>query len=299
MPSPILLSGGSGFLGWSFVAEAPPHSLLLPLRREIPALRERAQVEHLLLEDEVQLRQFWKQWHPRALIHAAACADPRLCEEQPVLSRYINETLPTILAELCAEADVPMVHVSSDLVFNGRYAPYIEEDSASPLSAYGWQKARAEKSVLAANPKAWVIRLPLLYGESGPWSRNGLAEQWDRLLAGQTLQLFCDEYRTPARSRRIARFVLNHLGDFSGVMNLGGPERLSRLQMGESLCRITGGDSGLIKSVRQCDLNLGTERPADVSLKSDRAKIAGYRHDSFEEELLDIQQRGRWVKSGF
>jgi dTDP-4-dehydrorhamnose reductase len=292
----ILLTGGSGFLAWSFLAQGEGGEFILPLRQENSRLKERAQVFCVDLENEVQVRKFWDECQPSAVINTAACADPQLCQLSPDQTQKINENLPRILAQCASEAKVPMAHFSTDLVFNGRGAPYGESDKPCPLSAYGQQKSSSEQLVLNAYPEAWVLRLPLLFGESGSWSRNGMADQWQQLQQGQSLNLFTDEFRTPARCKRIARFVLDQLGRQTGLMHLGGPERLSRYDMGKTLCEVFGAELSLLNPKKQADLNLGTERPADVSLNSDRARSYGYACLSFAEELKDIKANGFWRK---
>jgi dTDP-4-dehydrorhamnose reductase len=116
---------------------------------------------------------------------------------------------------------------------------------------------------------------------------------------GEQLKLFVDEFRTPARARNIARFILENLGQYQGVLNCGGRERLSRYDMGLALISAFGGHVDQLIGLRQEDLNLGAPRPKDVSLNSDLAFRLGYRHGTFSEELTDIQAGGGWLRCEF
>jgi dTDP-4-dehydrorhamnose reductase len=74
-----------------------------------------------------------------------------------------------VLAQACADAGIPLVTFSSDLVFDGSLGrPYVESDSVNPATVYGASKAEAERRVLAAHDKALVIRTSAFFG---PWDR--------------------------------------------------------------------------------------------------------------------------------
>lgn len=93
------------------------------------------------------------------LINAAAYTAVDRAEEEPALARAINATGAGWLAEAAAARGVPMIHVSTDYVFDGtKGAPYAEDDAPNPLSVYGATKAEGERLVLAAHPRAAVIR---------------------------------------------------------------------------------------------------------------------------------------------
>jgi dTDP-4-dehydrorhamnose reductase len=83
------------------------------------------------------------------------------------------------LAKACAEAEIPLVTFSSDLVFDGRLGrPYVEDDQTSPIGAYGRSKAEAERRVLAAGGSPLVVRTSAFFG---PWDRYNFA--WHVLTA--------------------------------------------------------------------------------------------------------------------
>ena len=295
----ILLTGATGFLGWSFVAEAKEHSYTLLLRRSDINFPPKHRVFIAKKCWGEELRSVWDQVQPSAVIHCGAMADPRACESDPELSRQTNVNWPVELAELAAKRGLPMAHFSSDLVFDGTTPMYGEAEPCRPLSIYGAQKAEAEQRVAEVHPGAWLLRLPLLYGECGPWSGNGMKSLLERWSAREKTPLFVDEFRTPARTRRIARYVLDHLGDFSGLMYLGGGERLSRYEMGRLLAHSSDLSEEYIVASRQAELEHLGQRPADVSLNSELAVKRGYLHLSFKRELEDITANGGWIRQNF
>ncbi len=127
------------------------------------------------------------------------------------------------------------MYVSTDLVFDGEHAPYREDDPPAPLSVYGRSKAHAE-TALQAFPRIAIVRVSLLYGPSLTDRPTVLDRQRQAILAGEPLTLFDDEWRTPLDLPTAARALLAVAeSDYTGILHVGGLERLSRLEMGERL----------------------------------------------------------------
>src|SRR6185436_19667180 len=80
-----------------------------------------------------------------------------------------NAEVPRVVAEACARHGIPLVHVSTDFVFDGaKRTPYTPADSPRPLSAYGRTKLHGEERVSAAHPRgAAIVRTQWLYGPRG------------------------------------------------------------------------------------------------------------------------------------
>ncbi len=205
---------------------------------------------------------------PEVVVHTAALAAVADCYRDPAAARAINTAGSILLAELAATAGSRFVHLSTDLVFDGEHAPYREDDPPAPLSVYGRTKADGERGVLAF-PGTVVVRVSLLFGPglTRPTFFDGLCAA---LRAAQPLHLFDDEWRTPLDLRSAARALLGIASsDETGILHLGGPERLSRLEMGQLLADALGIRLTIVRSSRN-----GTAqpepRPRDVSLDSSR-----------------------------
>ena len=105
---------------------------------------------------------------PTAVINAAAWTDVRRAEEAANrrLVWEVNCHGPRRLAEACAAADVPLIHLSTDYVFDGRARdPYKEDDAPNPLQAYGASKLDGENEVRRVYPRALIARTSTVYGE--------------------------------------------------------------------------------------------------------------------------------------
>jgi dTDP-4-dehydrorhamnose reductase len=148
-----------------------------------------------------------------------------------------------------------LVHLSSDLVFDGLRGGYREDDSPAPVSDYGRSKADAERLVAELQPRATIVRTSLLYGGAEPGPQERLATEGTRF--------FVDEIRSPVQVGDLAEAILELLDlDVPGPLHLGGADDVSRydfaLLLGADPARIEPGHTT-------------PDRAPDVSLDSSRA----------------------------
>ena len=203
---------------------------------------------------------------PDVVLHAAALSAVAACHRAPVHASLVNAGGSALLAELAPR----LVFVSTDLVFDGERGNYVEEDHLYPLSVYGRTKAAAEAKVLA-HPRHAVARVSLLFGPSRAGRPTFFDEQVAALRERRPCTLFADEWRTPLSLLTAARgLIALARSDFTGVLHMGGPERLSRLEIGRRLASYLGVDgSSLVESTRAA-VPSPEPRPRDTSLNSAR-----------------------------
>ncbi len=224
---------------------------------------------------------------PDAVIHAAAQARPHICQTEPQATFAINVEASWNLAGLCADQHIPLVFVSTDLVFDGLSPPYSESDPVSPANHYGEQKVAAERGMRDRYPQVTIGRLPLMFGVV-PHAPSFIQPMIQNLQSGKPLQLFKDEFRTPVSGADAARGLLLTLKMRRCVLHLGGPARLSRYEIGQALVRILGFSDSLLAGCFQKDIELTTPRPADVSLDSSSAFSLGYAPHSVSQALSQV-----------
>ena len=242
-------------------------------RTEERDLGHAGRIHRLDLADGDALARAWDEARPHAVVHLGAVSAPRHAREAGDRIHATNVTASEFLAHRAAASSVRMVFTSTDMVFDGERAPYVEEDAPSPLEEYGRSKARAEAAVLA-HPDHVVARLSLLYGAGlTARTRRFFDQTRDRLSRGETVSLIEDEWRTPLHVADCAEALRALVdSDVCGVVNLGGPERLSRLEMGERVARAYGLSTRTIRRIRRDDLP--GLRPRDLSLVTDRWRSA-------------------------
>jgi dTDP-4-dehydrorhamnose reductase len=207
---------------------------------------------------------------PTAVIHAGAMTAVSQCQRNPDRARQVNTQGSAVLAELAEEAGARILFVSTDMVFDGEKGFYREHDLPAPLSLYGRTKAAAENAVLAV-PRSVAVRVSLLFGPSIVGRPYFFDEQIANLRLGRPLTLFSDEWRTPLSLGVAARALLSIVrSDAFGVLHLGGPERMSRLEMGQRLAVHLGADSSVIVAVPRSSAPAAEPRPRDTSLDCSR-----------------------------
>ena len=222
------------------------------------------------LTDTDAVEAAFREAHPDVIIHAAAMAGVADCHRDPTLAEAINTRGSAWIAELAEQSGARLVHVSTDMVFDGERGGYREEDAVAPLSVYGRTKAEAEHSVLA-RARTVVVRVSLLFGPALGQRRTFFDEQMAALKEGRPLTLFHDEWRTPLSLLAAARGLLDIAeSHIVGLLHLGGPERLSRLDMGRRLAAFLGRDPVGIVSVSRRSAPAVEPRPCDLSLDSSK-----------------------------
>lgn len=212
----------------------------------------------------------FRQARPDVVLHAGAMANVSACLADPLRAEQVNTHGSAISAELAERAKVRMVHVSTDLVFDGQCGGYREEDTVSPLSIYGRTKAAAESAVLLSE-RNLVVRVSLLFGP-GIVDRPTFFDQMTTALRqGRPLALFEDEWRTPLSLATAAEGLLDlAASDYAGLLHMGGPERMSRWEMGQRLAAFLRCDSSAIVAVSRNREPSAEPRPRDTSLDSSR-----------------------------
>jgi len=143
---------------------------------------------------------------PTLVVNAAAWTAVDAAETNRDAAMRANCDGPARLATLCAEAGIPLIHISTDYVFDGdKGSPYVESDRTNPTGVYGETKLAGERAVLAANPRAIVIRTAWVYSATG---KNFVRTM---LALGQTrdhLRVVADQRGCPTAADALADIVL-------------------------------------------------------------------------------------------
>ena len=285
----ILITGASGFLGWNLCQQAKSNWQVYGTYFSQAVTIPQTSLSKIDLRDYQQLKQLFNSIKPDAVIHTAAASKPNFCQTNPEESYSINVTASLNIARLCAERNILFAFTSTDLVFDGENPPYKESDPVSPICYYGEQKLTAEQEILKIYPATAICRMPLMFGLPSPVANSFLQGFITSLQAGKELNLFVDEFRTPASATTAAKGLLLAIEKrVSGILHLGGKERISRYNFGLLLAEILDCDLSLIKPGKQKDVVMAAPRSPDTSLDSSKAFAIGYQPQSIEKELMSI-----------
>ena len=143
---------------------------------------------------------------PSLVVNAAAWTAVDAAEAEPEAAGRANRDGPATLAAHCADAGIPLIHVSTDYVFDGtKGAPYTESDPTSPAGVYGATKLEGEQAVLAAWPRAIVLRTSWVYSATG---KNFVRTMLGAAQKNARLRVVADQQGCPTAARDLAVAIL-------------------------------------------------------------------------------------------
>jgi dTDP-4-dehydrorhamnose reductase len=197
----ILLTGGTGQVGWELArALAPAGEVLAPGRAALD------------LADAEGIRRAFRDAAPALVVNAAAHTAVDRAESEPELARALNAVAPGVLAEEAARAGVPLVHFSTDYVFDGgKGDPYREDDPTRPLGVYGRTKRAGEEAIAAAGGMHLVFRTSWVYGTRG---HNFMLTMLRLAREREELRVVSDQAGAPTWSRMLAEATAAILAPF-------------------------------------------------------------------------------------
>ena len=200
----ILIIGSNGQLGWELWTRGENHGFDI-----IPA-----DIPEFDITDPAAVKKAVNQPCVSLVINASAYTAVDKAEEESEFAFAINRDGPADLAMACNKAGIPLIHISTDYVFDGTgKEAYLETDSISPLGVYGKSKAEGETKVRAFLKKHIIIRTAWLYGIHG----NNFVKTM--LVLGkekETLRVVADQYGCPTYAADLAEAILTIAGQIKG-----------------------------------------------------------------------------------
>jgi dTDP-4-dehydrorhamnose reductase len=193
----FLLLGGTGQVGEEFLTLELPCNLevIAPTRGELELADPRAIAR-------IVAGQPWS-----AVINAAAYTNVDDAESEEQIAFAINAAAPARLAAETGRLGIPMVHISTDYVFDGRKGePYVEDDEPAPLNAYGHSKLAGERDVRAGNLRHVMLRTAWLYS---PYRKNFVRTILRLSTEREQLRIVADQRGCPTAARDVAQACLD------------------------------------------------------------------------------------------
>jgi len=277
MKKRLLVTGGAGFLGNHLLRRAT-HFIAAGTLHHTPTTSLPGVTFHVCdLQQPQEVRVLLDRVRPDIIIHAA-------CSER---GKGLNAIVPAagLLAIHTAEQNIRLIHLSTDQVFDGTYAPYTEEHPTHPINPYGTAKAEAETLMASLNPLATIVRTSLLYDLRTPDHQTVRLIQTAQ--TGEPYRLFTDECRCPIWVENLADVLLELARkDYAGILHVAGPDRLNRWEFGMGLLHHFGVTA--TSNIQQGTIReSGLVRPKDLTMDSSRAK------QLLQTPLLSLQEARR------
>jgi len=277
----VAVIGASGLLGRAIVDELARQ----PAWQVVGTAFSRPAPDTVPLDvrDSRAIEQFVEREAPDALVIAAAERRPDVCENDPALARALNVDALGAIATEARALGAWVLSISTDYVFDGTSPPYSPDDAPGPLNAYGQSKLDGENALLACDPHACVLRLPLLYGPVVDWSESAVTSLTPAIVASAdpgnapaTMDAWATRYPTytPDVAVVIRGMIAHHArgATISGITQWSGDEPMTKFDIAERIARALNVDAKLVAQRTPAD---ATPRPRDCHLDSARLEALG------------------------
>ena len=284
MTQPILVTGGSGQLATELAAlgGARVHRVGRP---------------DFDFDKPETIAATFEAVRPWLVVNAAAYTAVDAAETDQDAAYRANRDGPAALAALCAGAGVPLIHVSTDYVYDGsKPAPYVETDPIAPQSVYGASKAAGEAAVLASGAHAIILRTAWVYAASG---RNFVRTMLNLAKTRDELRVVADQRGNPTSAADLAAAILaiaarieaeGWRDSFGGVFHAAGTgdttwHGLAMAVFAES-ARHGAKVPSSVAAITTADYPTPARRPANSRLNCDRlAAVFGVRLPAWRDSV--------------
>ncbi len=235
---------------------------------------------------------------PSLVVNAAAWTAVDAAEAEPDAAQRANRDGPASLAAHCADSGIPLIHISTDYVFDGtKGAPYVETDPTSPTGVYGQTKLEGEQAVLAACPQAMVLRTSWVYSAVG---KNFVRTMLGAAQKTSTLRVVADQRGCPTSARDIATAILAialrlHQGwdpAYAGVFHMAGQGDTTWHGLATALFQDAarhGRTPPTVVPITTAEWPTPARRPADSRLDCNKLeKVFGLRLPPWQDSLRHV-----------
>lgn len=282
----ILVTGSEGQVARSLAEQAGGHELVFAAR---PGLDLAAPES---IETTVA------RIHPDLIVSAAAYTAVDKAETETDLAMAINGNAPGLLARAGARIGAPIIHLSTDYVFDGSLdRPWREDDPVSPINAYGATKLAGEQAVQASGATYAILRLAWVYSPFG----NNFVKTMLRLAGTRdALNVVDDQHGCPSSALDIATAILTvadtwQAGATSGVYHFAGTGETDWADFARAIFAESarhGGPTAMVTGIPSSAYPTPARRPANSRLDCARfADIFGYRAPAWQESLAGVVER--------
>jgi dTDP-4-dehydrorhamnose reductase len=262
----LLLFGATGQVGTEARALALPTGvrIVAPLESSVD-LKDSAAIANIVAAEP------WS-----AVVNAAAYTNVDGAETEEAKAFAVNAKAPSQLAAETRRRGIPLIHISTDYVFDGhKGAPYVEDDTPAPLNVYGRSKLAGERGVCEANPRHVIVRTAWLYS---PYGKNfvrtilRLARERDRLT------IVADQRGCPTAARDVAKVCIDIALRCAreperapyGIYHFAGAGEATWFEFAATIVELAAGRtyrSPQVVPIRTIDYPTPALRPADARLE--------------------------------
>lgn len=219
-----LITGGTGQLGSCLQELAPANTRIIAPNSAAFDLSQPHKLDKLL-----------NTYRPSQIINCGAYTNVDKAEAQTGLARRINADAVRELAVYAAKHAIPIIHVSTDFVFDGyKRTPYGPDDKTNPLNVYGATKLAGELAAIEANPKTWVVRASGIYSHHG---NNFVLKIIELAQQRESLSVVTDQVGSPCYAPNLAAALwkISAIQPPAGIYHFADLGEISRCEFAQAI----------------------------------------------------------------
>jgi len=269
----ILVTGGTGLLGKGLEETMPAGWRIVSVhQRDYKVSGSKA--KHLVLDirDKRAVDRLFAKNAFDAVVHAAGIASVDYVEKHYAESLESNIVGTLNVTSACRRAGTHLTYVSTNAVFDGKNAPYKEDDPVCPINKYGGLKVECERLVRETLQKWTIVRPILMYGWNHSVTRpNPATWIYEKLLKGEAVSMVDDVWENPLYNVSCGRALWAVVAKSpAGTFHLAGKDSVNRHQFALEVARAFGLDASLIKEVSSSAFPDIAPRPRDTTFVTTR-----------------------------
>ncbi|HEY3814284.1 MAG TPA: dTDP-4-dehydrorhamnose reductase [Caulobacteraceae bacterium] len=284
----ILQFGATGQLARELIARDRGKAVTALSREQVDLTDTRA-VADAIADADVDL-----------VVNAAAYTAVDRAESEEDLAFAVNAAAPGAMAQACARRKIPLIHLSTDYVFDGEKAgAWREDDPIGPLNAYGRTKAAGETAVAQSGARALVLRASWVFS---PYGRNFVKTMLNAARTRDVLDVVDDQHGRPTAAGEIAEFIFavapaltSAIGDASaGVFHFAGEGATTWRGLADAIFERAPGPRPRIEPIATADYPTPARRPMNSVLDCEKLeRVLGVRPRPWREGLAEtLKQLG-------
>jgi dTDP-4-dehydrorhamnose reductase len=277
----ILITGMNGQVGHALMRELTEHELIGLTRQDCD------------LTNLDQIKEVIDHYQPELIINPAAYTKVDQAEDESELAFKINRDAPKVMAEKAREYNIPLIHFSTDYVFDGeKKEAYVEDDPTHPLGVYGQSKCAGEEAIQAVGGLIYIFRTSWVYSNIGHnfyLTMKRLSQERDEL------KVVSDQFGVPTSNQFIAEQIKAIIPQLSkkntGIYHLVPDGLCSWYEFAKEIISQANPQFNLehLHAIETHEFSTKTKRPANSVLSNDKIKQTFHLSlNDWSQELLKI-----------
>jgi dTDP-4-dehydrorhamnose reductase len=256
----LVVTGKTGQVATSLLTRAAGHTVITAGRPEFDLAKAAGVADAIAAH------------RPDVIVNAAAYTAVDRAEHEPDLAFAVNRDGAAAVAGAALQLGVPLIHLSTDYVYDGRKtSPYVESDATHPLGVYGQSKLEGEQAVLAECPEALILRTSWVYS---PFGANFVKTMLRLGKEREVVRVVDDQTGNPTAALDIADAILRIAPGLAsgGLYHLAGEGHVTWCGLARHIFDVSrelGGPAPRVEAITTADYPTPARRPQHSWLASD------------------------------